>query len=190
MASKIHELSGRTKTQARVFPSLTKEGNIANWALPVVVLVGVAKDGDATRTPETKQRARAVVGRWSRDHSRSNLYDREYLVVVREGGGILASHVRHILEPATRFRVDDAQRLHGRSGGVRSGHIKPSVARVVPDLVTASYLLDDVDDMAIQSVQDDRETTGRDQKVLERSERDARRADAGSACHRLAVDRI
>src|SRR5436190_18861794 len=57
----------------------------------------------------------------------------------------------------------------------------------MPDLVTASDVLDDVEDVAVECAQDDREAAGGHEDVLKRSERDPGRAGTDDAGECLAV---
>src|SRR5438094_6856915 len=150
-------------------------------------LVRVGEDGDAPGSLEAKRRARAIVCCRRRRNSCSNLNRGKYVIGFRKGSGVLTPDVRQILEPSASLRIDNAERLYRWSAGVGSGHIEAAVTRVVPDLITATHLIDDVDKMAVQRIQNYRLATRRHEKVLERTERYTRGADARGAGEGLAV---
>src|SRR5204863_2145067 len=77
-----------------------------------------------------------------------------------------------------------------RSNGTRTGDVETFVAWVVPDLVTASDLRDDVEHMTRQRTQDDRLAARRHQEVLEWGEGDACGARARCARECQAVEGV
>ena len=76
-------------------------------------LLVMSEDSDATCTFEfTCREANAVVRRSARRNSRSNLHDGKNAIAIgrhRYCCGVLTSDVRHILEPLTGLRIDNAK---------------------------------------------------------------------------------
>src|SRR5207237_8369965 len=87
---------------------------------------------------------------------------------------------RNVLPPRPGLAIDHAE--HRGTGRIGRRHVELTVARVVPDLVTAADLRDVADDGAIDSVDDEREGTG-DEEPLKRPLRETGAAAA-------AADRI
>src|SRR5262249_16030673 len=132
--------------------------------MPEVGLIVVLRreESDAPGAPKAKLGAGAVVDRRVVDDRLSNLNDREYVIVLRKGRRILPSDVSYILEPGIASRVDHAQRLQPSCAGViNPGHIKPTGARVVPDLIAAADFRDHAQHLACPRVHDDRKTRDR-----------------------------
>ena len=69
-------------------------------------LLVMCEDGYATLTLQVESRvANAVIRRRARRNSRINLHDCKNVIVLGQGGRVLASNVRDILEPVAGFRV-------------------------------------------------------------------------------------
>jgi hypothetical protein len=76
----------------------------------ILLPTGMSEDSDATCTFDVKCReADAVVRRSARRNGRSDLHDGKNVIVLGKCGGVLTSDVRHILEPFTGLRIDDAK---------------------------------------------------------------------------------
>ena len=82
-----------------------------NWPLDDAkkkIHLSAREDRDATPAVEAKLYARAVVGRGGRGDRGRDLHDGKDVIIFRKSCGVLASDVRHILQPRARFRIDHA----------------------------------------------------------------------------------
>lgn len=155
----------------------------------------MSKHADTTRSLEAKSRARAVISRRVARNSCGNLNDGVDAIGARKGCRVLPSDDGHILEPTAGFGINDTQRLHPhRIGHVDTCYIEAAIAWIVPYLITATHLLNDVEGVDFAGVriqrQDDREATRRNENMLVRAYDQSSCADTGQVCECLAVERV